>query len=297
MSRARLALLEDRGVISATGDDTTRLLQGLLTADLSPLDRGLAVFGALLTPQGKILCEMFLARAAAGLLIDVDRGSVSALIERLELYRLRAQVSFVDRSEAYAVAAAWNGDIDPSVGLTNTQDPRSPEMGRRLIVQREQILATAPHADLASAADYHAHRIAQGIAEGGKDYDFGDAFPHEANFDLVGGASFDKGCYVGQEIVARMQHRANVRKRVVRVTGEAELPPARPEVRIGDVTIGRLGSVAGCEGLALIRLDRAVAAADAGQAITAGGVNVRIDADMMARQRAQNAARAAAVGP
>ena len=156
----------------------------------------------------------------------------------------------------------------------------------------EQLVAASARGETAFHA-YHTHRIALGIPEGGKDYEFGDAFPHEANFDLLDGVSFEKGCYVGQEIVARMEHRGTVRKRIVRVAGASELPATRPDVKIGDVVIGRLGSVAGRMGLAMLRLDRAIEAVDKGEPITADGIALEVDAAMLARQRKVMADKAA----
>jgi hypothetical protein len=123
----------------------------------------------------------------------------------------------------------------------------------------------------ASPEDYHAHRIALGVPEGGKDYVLGDTFPHEADLDQLNGVSFSKGCFVGQEVVSRMQNRANVRKRVVSVEGDAALTSG-VEVQAGAAVIGTIGSVAGKLALALLRLDRAAEAKAKGQVLTAGGI-------------------------
>ncbi len=299
MSEAQRAVLGDRGIISVTGEDAQKLLQGIVTNDLDAPPTVPVVFAGLLSPQGKILFDFFIVRFGAGtdagVLLDVAADKADDLVKRLMLYRLRAKAA-IERRPGFAVAAHWGGNSGGNSGsdvgndgmIAVVSDPRHPEMGSRAYAANPP----PPHGALGDAAAYHAHRIALGIPEGGKDWDFGDTFPHEANFDLLNGVSFEKGCYVGQEIVARMQHRGTVRKRVVRVTGAADLPASRPDVVMGDVAIGRLGSVAGCRGLALLRLDRSIEAIDKGLAITAGGIMLEIDPDMISRQRTLMAEKA-----
>ena len=126
-------------------------------------------------------------------------------------------------------------------------------------------------------------RIRLGVPEGGRDYDFGDTFPHEALFDQLNGVDFTKGCYVGQEVVSRMQHRGTARKRIVPVEGEAPLPASGTSIEAGGVPIGALGSVSGASGLALIRLDRAEEALARGKTLTAGGVKIALRRPSFAR--------------
>lgn len=275
---ARIALLPDRGVVAVTGEDAGRLLQGIITNDL---DAGPAVFSALLSPQGKILFEFFVIRTDDGFLLDVACDKAADLAKRLTMYKLRAKAVIADRSASFKVYAVWGGAIAPIGDCLSFTDPRSEFMGQRWLTHTA--IATMVNA---SAAAYHAHRATCGIPEGGKDWDFGDAFPHEANFDLDHGVSFDKGCYVGQEIVARMQHRATVKKRVVRVSATSELPTSRPDIKLGEISIGKLGSATGRHGLALLRLDRAIEAIDKGWSITADGTALEIDATAIDRHRA-----------
>jgi folate-binding protein YgfZ len=129
----------------------------------------------------------------------------------------------------------------------------------------------------ASSEAYHTHRIGLGVPEGGRDFVFGDTFPHEALLDQLHGVSFAKGCFVGQEVVSRMQHRSTVRKRVVPVNAETPLESGPVPVLAGAVEIGRLGSVAGARGLALLRLDRVAEATRDGIPVTAGGVAVEVE--------------------
>lgn len=292
MPTPRIALLPDRGLVSVTGPDGEKLLQGLLTSDLTRLGEGQMQLAALLTPQGKILFELLVARdEAGGLLIEVMRRHAPALVQRLQLYKLRANVEIRDVSADFTVAAAWN-DANVGGGALVCRDLRHPDLGHRVICSMATDKALGNHdAKAAAAPDYHAHRIGLGVAEGGLDYEFGDAFPHEANFDLTGGVAFDKGCFIGQEVVSRMQHKSVVRKRVVRIWSTALLPENRPEVRVGQAVIGKLGSVAGSNGLAMLRLDRVCDALDRGQPIEAAGLAVSVETEAIERFRASAAPR------
>ena len=284
MSALRFALLADRGVVSVTGDDAAKLLQGLLTNDIETLERQPAIHAGLLSPQGKFLFEFFVVKAVGGFLLDVQRDKATELVKRLTMYKLRAKVEIRDVSTDHQVHAAWHepgpDDTWPDAAVipefTGWQfpDPRLPALGLRLV---SRIADNAVRAAPANAADYHAHRIGLGVPEGGKDYLLGDTFPHEALFDQLHGVSFTKGCYVGQEIVSRMEHRGTARKRVVPVVADAALPASGTEIRAGEAAIGTLGSTAGTHGLALIRLDRAAEAIAKGEPIRAGDVAIRIE--------------------
>jgi folate-binding protein YgfZ len=274
------AQLSDRGVVRVTGADAKAFLDGLVTCDLDRVTPAAARFGALLTPQGKILFDFILAEAPAdaggGYLIDVAKPHAADLAKRLAFYRLRAKVAVEDRSEALAVLAGWDEAAPPSgeVGIV-VLDPRLPALGWRAIVAAEDVagVLTAP----ADEGAYHARRIALGVPDGGRDFPFGDAFPHEALMDQLGGVDFDKGCYVGQEVVSRMQHRGTARSRLVPVAyPEGAVPEAGIEVKAGERVLGRTGTAAQGRGLAMIRLDRAGDALAAGETLTAGGVPLRL---------------------
>jgi len=142
----------------------------------------------------------------------------------------------------------------------------------------------------ASPAAYHARRVARGVSEASADYVIGDTFPHEADFDLRGGVSFTKGCYVGQEVVARMHHKTVVRKRVVRVHADRPLEPGADIVAAGQV-IGRIGTVDGAHALAFLKLDRADELAAKGEALTAGDAVLHVDANDLAPYLAAKAKR------
>lgn len=278
MSKAWIAELPDRGVVAVTGPDSEKLLQGVVTNDIEQLARQSAIYAGLLTPQGKILFDFIVSRTEAGFQLDVARDQAPALAKRLAMYKLRAKADIADVSDTHVVSAKW-GEHPTSVVREDRPDPRLPALGIRFISEARSAKddAIASNGDVATAAHYHAHRIALGVPEGGKDYTFGDTFPHEALFDKLHGVSFTKGCYVGQEVVSRMEHRGTARKRIVQVVADQPLPPSGTEIRAGDQLIGVLGSTDGNRGLALLRLDRAAELKIAGHGLMAGEVPVTIE--------------------
>jgi len=281
MTTIKVAPLNDRGVVRVAGADSAKLLQGLITADMDRLEKQSAIFGGLLTPQGKILFDFFVVRAEEGYLLETCREKAADLIKRLTFYKLRANVTITDVSEDHSVAALWGGaapEVAPPVIVY--QDPRLAELGWRAIAPQSFDWSTV--GSIVAPETYHAHRIAHGVPEGGRDYAFGDTFPHDALFDQMDGVSFQKGCYVGQEVVSRVQHRSTARKRVVPLDGSEPLQPGA-EVKAGEAVIGSVGSVAGHRGLALLRIDRVGEALDKGHPITAGGVPVTVNLPSWAR--------------
>jgi folate-binding protein YgfZ len=271
----KAAMLEDRGVVSISGGDATGFLQGLLTNDVERLGTSEARYAALLTPQGKILFDMIVVRAPGeelSYLIDCAAAQAADLARRLTFYKLRAKVAIANESADRAVAAFW-GDEPPSVaeGLLYI-DPRDPRLGWRAILPRPVAAAVGSE----HLGEYEGLRIAVGAPKGGLDFGYGDAFPHDANFDLLHGLDFDKGCYVGQEVVSRMRHRGTARKRVARVKLAGPAPAPGTPVLDRELAVGALGSSSGREALALIRLDRAEEAKAAGRTLSAGGVGVAL---------------------
>ena len=274
MSTAKLAHLKNRGIIRISGSDAVKLLDGIVTNNLERLQDQPAIHSGLLSPQGKIQFDFFLLPDGDDLLLETARDRIKSLIQRLTLYRLRADVIFEDQSEMLAVMAAWSGSVDIPGGVLAYSDPRNPNLGNRLILPVERIPEIP--GERASEADYHAHRIAIGIPEAELDYPLGDTFPHEALYDQLASVDFKKGCYVGQEVVSRMQHRGTARKRIVPVTASATLATGT-DVNAGETTIGTVGSVAEGRGLALLRLDRANEANQKSVDLTAGDVKLIID--------------------
>jgi hypothetical protein len=280
MPLAKMALLPDRGIVRVAGADAEKFLNGIVTADLSALATQAAVHAALLTPQGKMLFEFFVTKAPDGaFLMETARDMAEGLVKRLKMFMLRAKVEAENASSAYEAAATWDGDAAPKPKRIVYADPRLAAMGARVLAPVPPGFGAASgaegNAEWVPTEAYHAHRIALGVPEAGRDFPLGDTFPHEADLDLLNGISFSKGCFVGQEVVSRMKHRGNVRKRVVPVEGGAPLRSGAPITADGS-EIGRIGSVAGVRGLALIRLDRAAEASAKGQVILADGVAISL---------------------
>jgi folate-binding protein YgfZ len=281
MGHCHATLLADRSVLRVAGADARKYLQGLITSDIGKAEGGTAIHAGLLSPQGKILFDFFVIAVDSGYLIDVSQDKAAELAKRLAFYRLRAQVEIVEKP-SLTVAAAWSGEPRVPQGAIAYPDSRLPEIGFRLLLP-----AGASAADLgcasASEADYQALRIRLGVPEGGRDYEFGDIFPHEALFDQLNGVDFAKGCFVGQEVVSRMQHRGTARKRIVPVEGAKPLPASGTSIEAGGVPIGALGSVSGACALALVRLDRAEEAIARGTPLMAADVGLTLRKPAFAR--------------
>jgi folate-binding protein YgfZ len=275
------ALLPDRGVVKVAGDDARKFLNGLVTSDVTQVTPERPSFGALLTPQGKIIVDFIVAEAPAtaggGFFLDCPRALAPALVQRLNLYKLRAKIIIEDLSETLGVLAIWDGAATPDYGLCYP-DPRLAALGLRAMLPLHLAHEAASKLGAAHAAPaaYEAHRIALGVPRGGLDFIYGDAFPHETDMDQLGGVDFDKGCFVGQEVVSRIEHRGTARTRVVPVAFEGFAPEAGTPVSAGDKAVGTLGSSAQGRGLALLRLDRAADALAAGAPFVSGGVEMRL---------------------
>jgi hypothetical protein len=274
------ALLPDRGVVKVAGDDARRFLNGLVTSDMDKVAPGRACFAALLTPQGKIIVDFVIAEAPAedggGFFLDVPRALAGTLVEKLNFYKLRAKVICEDLSEVLGVMAVWNGAGESEYGLSYS-DPRLPALGSRIMLPPH--LAAEAAADLGAALvdaeTYETHRIALGVPRGGLDFIYADTFPHEANMDQLNGVDFAKGCYVGQEVVSRVEHRASARSRVIPIAYDEFSPMPGLPITAGSKHVGLLGSTAKGRGLALIRLDKVEDALAAGTPLEAGGVTIR----------------------
>jgi tRNA-modifying protein YgfZ len=277
----KAALLPDRGVVKVDGDDARKFLNGLVTSDIAKVAPEEAAFSALLTPQGKIIVDFILTEAppadGGGFFLDCPRALAPTLVQRLNFYKLRAKVIVEDLSETLGVLAIWDGGAATEYGLCY-RDPRLAALGLRCMLPPH--LAGEAAADLGALliepSAYEAHRIALGVPRGGLDFIYGDAFPHETDMDQFGGVDFDKGCFVGQEVVSRIEHRRIARTRVVPVTFDGFAPEPGTPVSAGDKTVGTLGSAAQGRGLAMLRLDRTADALAAGERLTAGGVEMRL---------------------
>jgi hypothetical protein len=274
------AILIDRGVVKVAGDDAGKFLNGLVTADMGKVTPEQAAFAALLTPQGKIIVDFIIAAAApadgGGFFLDCPRALATALAERLTFYKLRAKVMVADVSDELAVLAVWDEARNIEAGLCY-RDPRLPELGMRCILPPAAAAeaATGLGTNLVAATDYDTHRIALGVPRGGADFIYGDAFPHETDMDQLNGVDFKKGCFVGQEVVSRIEHRGTARTRVVPIAFDGPPPEAGIEVKAGAKTVGVMGSGIVGRGLAALRLDRVDDALASATPLVAGGIAVR----------------------
>ena len=260
-----LVLLPDRGIVEVEGVDAADFLQSLVTNDIDQAAPDRAIFAGLLTPQGKIIFDFLIYSPEPNRFwLDAPAELAADLAKRLTLYKLRAKVAVTDRSSEMAMGAGIADQGEEH--LASFADPRHPELPLRHIL-------AATGATQASGLDgYHAIRIGLCVPEGHRDYRYGEAFPHEACYDLLNGVDFDKGCYVGQEVVSRMHHRGIAKTRIAGVRGSAPLPAIGTEITGGEYPVGHLGSSQGELGIALVRLDRAEEVTSHGVPLRAGEV-------------------------
>lgn len=242
-----MATETDRKVIEIAGEDRLHFLQGLITNDANRLDSG-PVYAALLTPQGKFIVDFFLVPEGDVILLDAPASEVDSLLKRLTMYKLRSKVTLTptDRVVSRGLGAAPEGTI---------QDPRTPEMGWRAYDGRPS-----------ENVDWDAIRVAHCVPEFGAELT-PDTFILEAGFERLHGVNFKKGCYVGQEVTARMKHKTELRKglKTIEITGTA---PLGTEITTEDgKTAGTLFTQSGGKGIAHLRYDRAMGVLHAGDAV------------------------------
>ena len=249
------AFLDDRAVIAISGPEARGFLQGLVTNDIvGGLAPGLGLYTALLSPQGKILFDFLVTEGEGALLLDAARAFSDALLKKLKMYKLRAKAEIELRPQ---LGVYLNLKGHPDNRLTSYADraisfadPRLPGLGVRSIAAQAEM----PR-NLAGPHQYHQTRLALGVPEAG-DFGFEKIFALDAGLEELGGVSFTKGCYIGQELTSRMKHRATARKRILAVTADAALPAPGTSVTRGGTEIGELTSNHGTRGFALVRLDR-----------------------------------------
>jgi tRNA-modifying protein YgfZ len=274
-----IAVLSDRAIVAVEGGEAGDFLHSLLTCDVKALAPGQGAYGALLTPQGKILFDLFTVATEAGFLLDVAASSADDLVKRLMMYRLRRKIGIAPKPEL-GIAATWGGEqLAMPLGTISFRDPRSPDLGYRAIAPVAQLDPAAT----VDAARYHDHRMALGIADSDRDIGTGQLFPHEANLDQLGGVSFTKGCFVGQEVVSRMEHRGTARSRIVPVRFDGSHCAPGTEVAAAGRSLGRILSSHDGRGLALLRLDRVEAAVQAAEPLNAGETAIVLEKPAWAR--------------
>ncbi len=278
----KFAVLADRRLIQIAGPDWRSFLQGLITQDVETLESGAVAYGALLTPQGRLLFDMFIWAEADRAVLDVSAQEREALMARLSMYRLRSKVTIT--APDGAVFALFDGAQagGPTARETDWRaDPRLAALGWRAIGAAAPPTGDAEPTDLEA---YHAHRVELGVPDLVRDGLSDKAYAVEADLDLLNGVDFAKGCFVGQETTSRMKRRGLVKTRLCALSFEGPAPPPGAEVLCQDddaATALRAGEVlSGCDGraLALMRLDRAV-----GRPLSVDGRRVRLSpADWLA---------------
>ncbi|MDD9922466.1 MAG: folate-binding protein [Boseongicola sp.] len=239
--------MEQRKVFRITGKDRVDFLQNLVTNDVSKLDDGL-VYAALLTPQGKYLADFFLVPDGEAILLDVAATLAPDLIRRLAMYKLRADVAIAETT------------ISPVLGLGDTPsgafaDPRHVSLGWRAYDGRE-----------AEAIDLETLRVIECIPESGVELLPNESYPLESGFERLNGVDFKKGCYVGQEVTARMKHKTELKKGLVTVSVEGSAQPGTDILTEDGKPAGTLFTQSGGKGIAYLRFDRAKGPMKAGDA-------------------------------
>jgi folate-binding protein YgfZ len=270
---AYASVLDDRSVVSIKGAEARSFLQGLISNDMDKCVPGKGIYAALLTPQGKILFEFFVTEHEGAFLLDCAADRVGDLMKRLTFYKLRAKLEIAVAGEM-KVAALWNGQpVAPAEsGIASFEDPRLPALGLRLI-GRPPLL----HAALASArpGDYRTHLLGLGIPDSG-DLPPDSVFALDAGLEELHAVDFRKGCYVGQEVTARMKHRASARRRFLIADVEGDLPPQGTKLEASGRELGTFATGAQGRALALVRLDRLDEASSSGADILASGRKVSL---------------------
>jgi len=259
---ATAARLKSRALVRVEGPDWRTFLQGLLSQDVERLADGEVRFAALLNPQGKLLFDLFVVGREGGCLIDVAADRREDLVRRLTMYRLRAKVEIA--ADEGDVLALWPAQSPPGPGWA--PDPRLAILGVR------GYGAEAPaSASLADEAAYDAWRISLGVPDSAKDCPFETTYPIEANFDLLNGIDFQKGCFVGQETTSRMKRRGMIKSRMVGLAFQGAAPAFGAEVLAGDLRAGEVRTARDGKAIALVRLDRI-----GGAALTVDGRPVQV---------------------
>lgn len=272
--------LTARRLIVVSGPDARGFLHNLLTADIAHLAQGAGTLTALLSPQGKIISDSLLYDASDEeplFLMDVAQGFVETLLGKFALYKLRASVEIAALGAEIACFAVFDAPTITGEAFYSFSDPRHAALGQRLYGPMDALRAALSGISEAPEAAYHMRRIRLGVPETGVDYPPLDAFPHEALFDQLGGVDFRKGCYIGQEIVSRMEHRGTARTRALPVAFENGFGVSGgAEVLAGGISLGHVGESYGGHAIAMLRLDRLEEALKAGEVVRAGGVPITV---------------------
>ena len=262
--------LPSRGILALGGPDRSAFLQGLVSNDVTLAGPSRAIYTAFLTPQGKYLHDFFVIELAETLLLDCEADRLADLQRRLKMYKLRSKITLENWTERYSVSVLPGGDAVTALGLATEPgvatplgegvafvDPRLPDLGARAVLPRgsEATVLEAAGFQPGDPAAYEALRLELGVPDGSRDLVIEKAILLENNLDELHAISWQKGCYLGQELTARTRYRGLVRKRLFPVVVEGPLPAPGTPVMLGDKEAGEMRSGAGQRALALLRLE------------------------------------------
>ncbi len=289
MAGLSYALLDDRGALEIAGDDRVAFLQGLVSNDVAKAGLARAIHAALLTAQGRYLHDFFIVAEGDAFVLDAEAARLDDLRRRLSLYRLRSKVTLAAAGERREIAAAWGegtaralgladeaGAARPVAGGTAYVDPRLGDLGARLLLPRGDAAHTLAGMGFAKASreEYDRMRLRLGVPDGSRDLAIEKALLVESGFDELNGIDWQKGCFIGQEITARMKYRGLAKKRLMPVAVEGELPPPDTPVLLGAEEAGEIRSGRDGMALALLRLEAVEKAAETGAKLSAGGAQL-----------------------
>jgi folate-binding protein YgfZ len=281
---------ESHGVISVEGEEARSFLQGLVSNDVMKISPSCAIYAALLTPQGRYLHDFFIATGPGEVFwIECEAARRQDLMRRLMIYRLRAKVRIADVSENLAVLRLFGAGVlerlnlsaEPGAARQEAEgvvfvDPRRAELGAHAILPQAtaKSLTSALGLVPGTVENYDRLRLSLGIPNGSRDLEVDKSLPMESGFDELNAIDWQKGCYVGQELTARMKYRALVKKRLLPVVIEGPAPEPGTPVLLGDAEAGIMRTALDGYGLALLRLDKVEEAGD--QPLTAGAAKIRL---------------------
>ena len=260
--------LNNRALIKVAGPDARDFLQGLISQDTHRVSATHAVYAALLSPQGKFQVDFFCFEMDGALILECEESLAASLIKRLSMYKLRSDVELSNISADFQVFAVLNassalGFIDQDRGEAKPLasgiifiDPRISSMGCRIVLKKDD--NALPNLGLSPGdfQDYEHQRMTTGIADGSRDMTINKALLLENGFEELDGVSFNKGCFMGQELTARTRYRGLVKKRLLPVTIDGTPPPCGSILMSGSHEVGEMKSSQGDVGLALVRLDQ-----------------------------------------
>ncbi|NKB21831.1 MAG: folate-binding protein [Alphaproteobacteria bacterium] len=270
MNDAHYTALTDRGILSVSGADSLAFLQGIVTNDIEQVSPDCAIYAALLTPQGKYLHDFFVAKYRDGFLIDCSVNQLEELTKRLKMYRLRAQVEIEDQTNNFTIISVTDANTLRIMGLTAMPgnavyyaegiafvDPRLAELGVRTILPLASAQEFTNTCDLSiqPLEIYKALQHSLGVPDGSDGEMLKQTFPLEIGFEELNAVSFDKGCYVGQEVTTRMKTRKLVKKRLIPVKFEGTSPEPGCAVLSKGKTAGQVFAVGEGNGLAMLRIE------------------------------------------